>query len=328
MTEEGGVSERVPLAHNAVVSSTAGLWRTELNGEPAVLKVLHCGTEGLARWLASPDIDHPRYWKREALAYRSGLLDALDALDGVRAPRLLDFVERRDGSIELWLEDLAASGTAATEWTIERLATAARHLGRMQGAAAGAIPDEPWLSRGWLREYVEDRTDLMAGKLDIIEPSLASTWVDRHQFLDWIDRLPKTVCHLDVWPPNLFDVDGETVLIDWAFVGIGALGEDPGNLVPDAVLDLYFPSAQVDDIDRRVTEEYLTGLSDRGWSGDERLVRLGMVASATVKYTWMAARLLDADLDPHVRAERVLAVDMLARWADEARRLARKVFGT
>src|SRR5436190_8699976 len=167
----GRMSEAVPLAHNAVVSSTAGLWRTERDGDPAILKVLHCGTEGLARWLASPDIDHPRYWRREALAYQSGLLDSLD---GVRAARLLDVVERPDGSVELWLEDLAASGTPATEWSIDRLALAARHLGRMQGG--GALAAHRWLSHGWLQEYVEGRADLMAGKLDVIEPALAAVW--------------------------------------------------------------------------------------------------------------------------------------------------------
>ena len=49
--------------------------------------------------------------------------------------------------------------------------------------------------------------------------------------------MPPTVCHLDVHPHNLFDGDGvdDTVLVDWAFVGIGALGEDPANLIVDAV---------------------------------------------------------------------------------------------
>ena len=41
----------------------------------------------------------------------------------------------------------------------------------------------------------------------------------------------------------------------------------------------------------------------------------------------MAARLLDADLDPHIREERAIAVEMLAEWAKEARRLAAQLFG-
>jgi thiamine kinase-like enzyme len=60
-------------------------------------------------------------------------------------------------------------------------------------------------------------------------------WDERETFLSWIERAPRTVCHLDLWPRNVFDDDGATVLIDWAFVGIGAVGEDVGNLVPDAV---------------------------------------------------------------------------------------------
>ena len=53
-----------------------------------------------------------------------------------------------------------------------------------------------------------------------------------------MERLPRAVCHLDVWPNNIIRrAAGEIVLVDWAFAGDGALGEDIGNLVPDCVFD-------------------------------------------------------------------------------------------
>lgn len=56
---------------------------------------------------------------------------------------------------------------------------------------------------------------------------------------------PQVFCHLDMHPVNLFDVDGDTVLIDWAFCGVGGLGEDLGTLVVDAITDFHREPDQV-----------------------------------------------------------------------------------
>ena len=65
---------------------------------------------------------------------------------------------------------------------------------------------------------------------DLID-SLLRMWAQRKQFLDALDRLPETLCHFDAFRRNLFarrtpDGLGRTVVIDWAFVGIGAVGQD------------------------------------------------------------------------------------------------------
>jgi hypothetical protein len=54
-----------------------------------------------------------------------------------------------------------------------------------------------------------------------------------------LDRLPRTLCHLDLHRNLFADGDDCTVAVDWSFVGIGAIGEDAGNLVADAVLDFH-----------------------------------------------------------------------------------------
>ncbi|WP_371644394.1 hypothetical protein [Streptomyces mirabilis] len=77
------------------------------------------------------------------------------------------------------------------------------------------------------------------------------------------------------------------------------------------------------------------GLRESGWRGDERLVRLGMCASA-VKYDWLAPLMLaradearqpayggrgEAPVERRYR-ERGLGFAFLAGWAAEARELA------
>ena len=82
-------------------------------------------------------------------------------------------------------------------------------------------------------------------------------------------------------------------MIDWGCVGDGAIGEDIGNLIPDAVLDHYLPAAALPALEELILGAYLDGLRETGWSADERLVRLAMYASA-VKYDWLVPWMLSA----------------------------------
>lgn len=160
---------------------------------------------------------------------------------------------------------------------------------------------------------------------------------ERERWLALLESLPRTLCHLDLWPPNMLAREAErTVLVDWAFAGDGALGEDLGNLVPDSVFDLFLPASALPALDRRLFRAYLGGLRQGGWDGDERLVRLAVCASA-IKYDWLAPlmlaragdeRQLDYGGEQTVSAERRYAergatLAFLADWIDEARRLAR-----
>ena len=162
---------------------------------------------------------------------------------------------------------------------------------------------------------------------------------ERERFFSLMERLPRTLCHVDVWPNNLFArKDGTFTLVDWSFVGEGALGEDIGNLVPDSVFDLFVPARKLAVLEREVFGGYLTGLRQAGWDGDERVVRLGMCASA-VKYEWLgplmhqrasnASQLgyggretVDAE---RLYAERGIALAFLTSWAEEARALAEEL---
>jgi hypothetical protein len=93
---------------------------------------------------------------------------------------------------------------------------------------------------------------------------------DQESFLVALERMPHTVCHLDLHPANLFGRDDETVLIDWSFVGLGSIGEDAVNLVPDAVLDFHVPPEEVADLYDLVLGGYLEGCGTQGGPGRKR----------------------------------------------------------
>ena len=90
-------------------------------------------------WSASNDPRHWNYWRREAYVYGSGLAQVWQRY-GIRAPRLLECVERPDGDVALWLEDVP--GEPATAWTLARHVDHAHRLGAAQGAV-GAGEDAP-----------------------------------------------------------------------------------------------------------------------------------------------------------------------------------------
>lgn len=357
--EAGEAWRAVSLGDPAAASATAGLWRIEAEDGSwsLVLKLVHHSKRGHENWLSSAEPDDPMYWRREPLAYTSGLLDSLAG--GLRAPRCLHSAARPDGSVALWLEDL---GGAAESWSLERYGLAARHLGQAQGEflAGRPLPTERWLSRDWLRAYVERRRDAVerpipaeAWRTELVRASLPraledwarDAWRSHRRTLALLDQLPRTVCHCDFWPPNLFAEKlpggGErTVAVDWAYVGIGAVGEDVGNLVPDTLFDFFVEAERGGELLEAVRESYLEGLREAGWRGDERLVAFGLAASASVKYIWMLPWLAERALDEEAvaalaAASGIPAAEVFARRGEvmcllveldrEAKRLANEL---
>jgi hypothetical protein len=301
----------VEQLYEPVASASTGIWRVRAGEQSAVLKVIAHSDEGHVNWRSGEDPAHWYYWRREVEAYESGLLASLPG--GLRAPRCVLVAPRTDGSVALWLEDL--TGRPGTQWAVEEYEIPARHLGQTQGAylVGRALPDDAWLSRGWLRAYLSQR-DTDRHLLD--DPSVRdderiAAWFppsaiertaamrgDQEAFLDALERLPPTLSHLDLHPANLFADRGlATVAIDWSFVGVGATGEDAGNLVPDAVLDFHVPAARIDDLYETVAAGYAAGLRDAGWHGPDAAVRLGMAATIAAKYAWILPAILRAALE-------------------------------
>ncbi len=204
-----------------------------------ILKDHPAPTEG-AGGAGSLDPRAPDYWKREAVAYQSGLLAALPC--GLTAARCYAVEERPDGA-RLWLEDVAeAEGTV---WPVERFGTASRHLGQLNGADATArtIPAYEWLAPGfpggWLAlmsrstlDRIDEETwqhpfkwmavlgEVVQGPLQRPEawrhpslceayptpvaPRLRRLWEERERLLDQLARLPQGLTHGDAKRNNLF----------------------------------------------------------------------------------------------------------------------------
>ncbi len=314
-----------------------------------ILKVVHTVDDPRLGGIADPA--DANFWKREVLIYRSGILEELP---GIRAPRCFG-VDELDGTAFLWLEDVRDS--AGSGWTPAHYRMAAGRLGEFNGAylVGRDVPTAPLLSRGWLRTLVTgfgpavNRLPLLRG-----HPMVRRCWPDgfvdrvlrlyeeRDAFLEALDRLPQTFCHLDAFPRNLLiddrAEDGGVIAVDWSFAGLGAVGTEIAPMVPASVWFFDAEPKEMVRLGEVLFDGYVDGLRAAGWRGDERLVRFGYTAASALRYGLFPLGVYM--LDGHVRArfERVLAhpvEETVDRWAeaegvllgqaDEARHLLRVI---
>ncbi|MGI8553559.1 MAG: hypothetical protein ACR2PL_22655 [Dehalococcoidia bacterium] len=292
---------------------TAGLYRVSglahLIGQQAlwsvVLKVIH-RPDGTTAY------DDPRgtpYWRREACAYESGLLDNLPG--GLAAPRCFAVMARPDQTVFVWLEEIADH--FGDRWPLDWYGVAARHIGQFNGAylTDQPVPAEPWLAveplRGWLVHQADsvkliERPEIWQHPLLRrlfplpITVRLLRLWSEREAFLAVLSRLPQTLCHFDATHHNLLPMPASagrerTVAIDWESVGIAAVGEDAGILGSAPFIRGTLDPADLPSLQERVFAGYLEGLHDAGWYGDRRVVRLGYAANAALRWVFGAPSL-------------------------------------
>jgi hypothetical protein len=239
------------------------------------------------------------YYKREADAYRSGWL--ADLPGGLAAPRCFGVLEHPDGTCWIWLEDVRDE--IGPHWPLEHYRVVARHAGQFNGVylVDRPLPSWPWLSVGWMRQYVEQAAPALPLLRDSLDHPLVRRawpgdaidrffrlWEERDLFLDALDRLPQTICHLDVFRRNLFackmaDGGDQTVAVDWAFAGRGAIGEELVPLIQASVAFYEVGPEKAQALEEIVFDGYFEGLRDAGWRGDPRQVRLGY-AAASLRY--------------------------------------------
>jgi hypothetical protein len=264
------------------------------DGRTAVLKLIRLGAAPSPRWPSGAEPADPYYWRREALVYGSALLEGLD---GLRIPRLLGMFDRDDGSVALWLEHVPQS----PPWTAERLGAFARRLGRAQADLSRRLPDPAWLSRGFLRRYLQ---------LHEIEGA------ECERVLAQLDALPHTVAHNDLHPANVHG-DG-TVVLDWAFCGLAPLGLDAGVLVGDGIADEVIPADQADAAGSAVWDGYAAGLLDGGFDGDLGAIRWAFLRGTALRLSWLRP---DRARDDSMREPWRAAAALLKRWRELARGL-------
>jgi hypothetical protein len=302
--------ESEPIAYASVGAESRGLFRLRGTALSAgiqqewevILKVFRPLPDGSTLLPAS---EH--YWKREGLAYTSGLLADLPA--GLAVPCCYGVEEREDGSLWLWLE--AVQSLVASPWPLERFRLAASHLARFNGQypVGKPLPQHDWLSRGMTRIWAQEN----AYTLDLIRQEtpwessplreafprpvrqrLLRLWEEREAYYRVLDSLPQTLCHQDAGHRNVFAVRSEagteqTLLLDWELVGYGAIGEELANLFAPALINFEIGFEQAAEFADAIVEGYLEGLHAVGWQGDFRTVRLGFAISALFRWGVAAA---------------------------------------
>jgi hypothetical protein len=290
---------------------------------------------------ASDDPSAWNYGPREVLAYQSGLMDELP--DGLGAPTCFGVEEQPDGTMWLWLEAITEEEPV---WTLAHYSRVARRLGRLNGIylVGRPLPDYPWLSKRWLRRWLEEGAMAVPQLPQVLDhpwvrrvyppevaEALLQIWAERELFLAALARLPQTLCHLDAFRRNLFNRrhaagKDETILIDWAFVGPAAVGEELVPLINASVAFMEVGLDQAQELEEEVLAGYLAGLQDVGCHIDPGQVRLGYAAAAALRYSiGTIRRLLPMLLDTgqHAILEQVFGrpmVELTEVWLESSRR--------
>jgi hypothetical protein len=212
------------------------------------------------------DPRHWAYWRREPLAYASGVLPTGPGLVAPRCYGVVDDV--------VYLEEVTGPR--------ELPAVAARRLGEWQ--ASRLMPDLPWLAGHQLAQR------LAVGDLDWAAVDggarLAAVWSRRREMLAALRAVPEVLSHGDFHIGHLVAADGTandatadnlTVVLDWATLGAGPVGADLAHLALSTLDDLV--------------PDYLAGLGSRF---DAELVRLGYRTTAALtgasRVHWMMSR--------------------------------------
>ena len=218
------------------------------------------------------------------------------------APRCFGVVEHPGGGAWLWLDEVMDQ--CGPRWPLTCYAHAAHSLGRFNGAylTDRVLPAAPWLSMNWVGTQVAQTAPALAQLPSVLDHPLVRRayaaeiaarverlWSQRAVLLAALDRLPQTFCHLDAFRRNLFvrsdaRCQYETVAIDWAFAGTGALGEDLVSFVLSPVIFFEIEPAQLPALEELALTQYTHGLRAAGWAADAGIVRLGYTSAAALRF--------------------------------------------
>ncbi len=352
-----------PISHEKIIDTTGGLFCFSGQSQSArgrqPWKVVVKSIKNPKEWGQQPR--EWSYWRREIMAFQSGFLEQLPS--GVRAPRFYGITENENGAW-IWIEHIKEAN--GKRWSLDQFQRTARQLGRFQGAYLKGTPliDQPWLSQSFFRNvwneqgfwfgFINPASKENAWQSPITQRGFddqkksrtLQLLAEKERFFDINDRLPQVLCHHDagrrnfMWSHSPQTGAEELISIDWAFTGIGALGNDLGQLVETSMFFLDYDPTDAETLEAASLEGYLAGIADNDITVDARLVQLGYLISLSL---WMgimlpgwAAFMLPSDSGVNVQAMYGHTADeVLTGWvqlhdfcldrADEARTLIRQV---
>jgi hypothetical protein len=284
-------------------SVTGGVHRVRAGDDTLVVKIVRHGVDDDPGdlWVAGDEASHRNYWKREWLAFDSGLLGHLPGR--LRAPRTLLTTQPDDTECWIWMEDVR--GRTGARLTLDDYAAVAFDLGTTQGAFAvgrAALPDDEWLSRRWLRGWTDACSRLVdalaaddalrderVASLRPLRDRVLGLWQRREELLAIVDDAPNTLVHCDFWPTNVYaGDDGTTIAVDWSQVGIGGIAQDLDQITLDTVWMQVRPDESLDVLEQQILPAYAAGLRDSGFDTDPDELRRWYAAAAAAHYSWMA----------------------------------------
>ncbi len=168
------------------------------------------------------DPRHWAYWRREPLAYASGVL--INPLgSGLVAPYCYEVIDD-----VIYLADVVGPP--------ERVDVAAFRLGTWHATAP--IPEAAWLAGEQLAQRVA-ATELDWSAMDVPD-GVRAVWERRHDLLKALDSVPTVLCHGDIHPGNLIDTGSETTtVLDWGTLGTGPAGSDLAHLALGTLTDPF-----------------------------------------------------------------------------------------
>jgi hypothetical protein len=168
------------------------------------------------------DPRHWAYWRREPLAYASGvLINPLGA--GLVAPYCYEVIDD-----VIYLADVVGPP--------ERTDVAAYRLGTWHASAP--IPDAAWLAGDQLAQRLAV-TELDWSTVDA-PAAVQDIWARRHELLKALDSVPLVLCHGDFHPGNLIDTGADsTTVLDWGTLGTGPAGADLAHLALATLTDPF-----------------------------------------------------------------------------------------
>jgi hypothetical protein len=312
---------------------------TDMTGDPLIDQYTH-------------EAQGPNYWKREALAFSSGLLTGWP---GPLMPvRCYGVNEESEDQVWIWLEAREGARPHAL-WAIEQLASAAYAFGAFAAQWQAKLPDVaryPWLAQRWVRGWVSVVRPYAVdhflehngcGHGSLVEPFLnkrarhriAELISDADELLATFESLPCTLAHHDRQWGNLFaatpaEFPARTVVIDWGFLGIAPIGCDLGLHIGQNIFSWGIDQRRAAEHDQASTAAYLKGLRDFGWDGDANSIMFARATAAalnaatwqTMEVSWlcpeMAERFGPDEASWPTRfatKQGISKAEVLARWA-------------
>lgn len=284
-------------------------------------------------------IGDPESWKREFLMYHNNIFEKLP--NNLSAPKCYE-MKIENNEVWLWLENI--KGTSNKDISIDDYEIIAKNIGQYQGKVNSEKDNNmySWMSsRYWyaitlvnwctvgILHLDDEMNNIDKRELDLSTiDSLYTIWNIKDELLDIMNKLPKTLCHRDFHPANIFITkekgkESNITLIDWDCVGIGVLGEDIADLLGETLTYYDFDLRKASDLMDIIFSNYMTGLREVNCNVEEELVRLGYTMCFILHWGFRVYQELKYTEDVKVKARYISILKFVCKEVENLKELVK-----